>query len=108
LGIQYYATIGTDTKINGFYNTDIHDVGSIPSGAIEITEEQWSLFIQVPHQLSNGNWVPVPPLTPEEVAEIERTRPRTETENLQAENADLKTRVSDVEMFVADMISATP
>jgi hypothetical protein len=44
---------------------------------------------------------------------IDPVQPEPETADqkisrLEAENADLKTRISDVEMFVADMISTTP
>jgi hypothetical protein len=64
MSIQYFATIDAAANINGFYNTDVHLPDQIPVDAVEISEEQWRLFIAEPHRKNGNVWESVPAYMP--------------------------------------------
>lgn len=64
------------------------------------------LFDTLPPELSNPTTdrLIIDRVTKEITVYMEPPTPKTELELLREENADLKSRISDVEMFVADMM----
>lgn len=85
---------------NGFYRTDFHAPEQIPVDAIEIAEEAWETYNAAPASFSfspTGELVPIPPLTPEELEEIERNRPRTDAEKIVILQQQLSQTSSDLQ-----------
>jgi hypothetical protein len=93
--IRYFVVLANGLPV-AYYNTEIHSLETIPTDSEEITFEQWQLFLKKPHKRVNGEWKEIPPLTPEELAEIERNRPRTKEELLQMEVDELKLAIADI------------
>jgi len=108
---QYYVDFSDKGNIAGFYVDEIHG-DNIPTSALPITIEQWQDYVADSHLYrldENGETIRLK--TAEELATeqaelppIPKSPEQLRMEALEAENSDLKSRLGDVELIMADLL----
>ncbi|MFD0712858.1 hypothetical protein [Paenibacillus sp. GCM10027626] len=109
--LQYYVDFPANLPIPIFYSNEFNGE-NIPESAIPITDEQWQEYVAAAHLYrldEDGKSIRLKTRKElDDEAAARQPAPKTpeqqQIEALEAENADLKSRLGDVELIMADLL----